>query len=51
STPSGRLSFRIQFAIYCNMPEDMKVKQRVGIDRALKEGKYKGGVKGRSWKK
>jgi len=28
------------------MPEDMKEKQKIGIDRAKKEGKYKGRKKG-----
>jgi DNA invertase Pin-like site-specific DNA recombinase len=45
-TPNGRLMFRIQLAVNCAMPEDMLEKQRIGIDRALKEGKFKGRKKG-----
>ena len=48
-TASGRLMFRMKMAVSCYMPEDMREKQRIGIERAKKEGKYKGGVKGRSW--
>jgi len=47
---SGRIMFRIKMAINCYMPEDMREKQKIGIERARKEGKYKGGKKGRSWK-
>ena len=43
---NGRLMFRIKFAINCQSVEDMKEKQRIGIDRALKEGKFKGRQKG-----
>ena len=50
SNASGRFTFRVRMAMCCYMPEDMKEKQRIGIDRAKKEGKYKGGKKGRSWK-
>jgi DNA invertase Pin-like site-specific DNA recombinase len=32
------------------MPEDMKEKQKIGIARAKKQGKYKGGKSGRHWK-
>lgn len=46
SNASGRMMFRIRMAVSCYMPEDMREKQRVGIDRAKKEGKYKYG-KGR----
>ena len=46
---SGRMMFRIKMAISCYMPEDMREKQKIGIDRAKAEGKYKGGQKGRSW--
>lgn len=49
STASGRLMFRMKMAVGCYMPEDMREKQRIGIDRAKKEGKYTGGKKGRSW--
>ena len=51
STSSGRLMFRIKMAVSCYMPEDMREKQRIGIERAKRQGKYKGGKKGRSWKK
>ena len=50
STASGRFMFRIRMAVCCYMPEDMREKQRIGIERAKKQGKYKGGKKGRSWK-
>ena len=43
---NGRLMFRIKFAVNCQMPEDMKEKQNIGIDRAKKQGKYKGRKKG-----
>jgi len=29
-------------AIHCFMPEDMREKQKVGIERARKQGKYLG---------
>ena len=51
STSSGRLMFRIKMAVQCYMPEDMFEKQIIGIARAKKQGKYKGGKKGRRWKK
>ncbi len=47
---SGRLMFRVKMAVSCFMPEDMFEKQVIGIERAKKEGKYKGGKKGRTWK-
>jgi len=43
---NGRLMFRIKMAINCQMPEDMREKQVVGIERAKSEGKYKGRPKG-----
>lgn len=43
STASGRLMFRVKFAMNCFMPEDMREKQVVGIERAKREGKYKYG--------
>lgn len=49
SIASGRLMFRIKMAIQCYMPEDMREKQRIGIERAKLEGKYKGGKPGRTW--
>ena len=51
SNASGRLMFRIKMAVQCYMPEDMFEKQIIGIERAKKQGKYKGGSKGRRWKK
>lgn len=51
SNASGRFMFRMKMVVCCYMPEDMKEKQRIGIDRAKRQGKYKGGKKGRSWKK
>lgn len=51
SNASGRMMFRIKMAVSCYMPEDMREKQIIGIQRAKKEGKYKGGSKGRKWKK
>jgi len=50
SSASGRMMFRIKMAVSCYMPEDMREKQKLGIERAKKEGKFKGGKKGRSWK-
>lgn len=49
SNASGRMMFRIKMAVQCYMPEDMREKQIIGIERAKAEGKYKGGKKGRSW--
>lgn len=43
STASGRLMFRMKMAVSCYMPEDMREKQVIGIERAKKEGKYKYG--------
>jgi len=50
SNASGRFMFRMKMVVCCYMPEDMKEKQRIGIDRAKRQGKYKGGKKGRTWK-
>jgi len=46
NTASGRLSFRIMMAISCHMPEAMKERQKIGIARAKKQGKYQGRKKG-----
>jgi len=43
SNASGRLMFRMKMAVSCYMPEDMREKQVIGIERAKKEGKYKYG--------
>jgi DNA invertase Pin-like site-specific DNA recombinase len=48
---NGRLMFRIKLAINCHMPEDMIEKQIIGIERAKKDGKYKGRKKGAIGKK
>jgi len=45
----GRFMFRLMMAQQCYMPEDMLEKQAIGIARAKKEGKFKGGTKGRRW--
>lgn len=45
----GRAWFRVCMVIACLMPEQMLEAQRIGIDRAKTEGKYKGGIKGRTW--
>ena len=42
SNANGRFMFRVRMAVCCFMPEDMREKQRIGIERAKKEGKYKG---------
>jgi DNA invertase Pin-like site-specific DNA recombinase len=46
----GRYMFRNRMAMCCWMPEDMREKSQVGIARAKKEGKYRGGKKGRKWR-
>lgn len=51
SNASGRMMFRIKMAVSSFMPEDMREKQIIGIQRAKAEGKYQGGKKGRSWSK
>ena len=43
---NGRFMFRVKLAMNCYMPEDMLEKQRIGIDRAKAEGKFKGRKKG-----
>lgn len=50
SNASGRFMFRVKMVMCCYMPEDMKEKQKIGIARAKKQGKYKGGKSGRHWK-
>lgn len=39
---NGRFMFRIKMAFCCFMPEDMREKQIIGIERAKRQGKYKG---------
>jgi len=46
SNASGRLMFRLKMAVSCYMPEDMREKQKIGIERARAEGKYQGRIKG-----
>ena len=43
SNANGRFMFRVKMAVNCLMPEDMIEKQRIGIERAKKEGLYKYG--------
>lgn len=43
TTATGRLMFRMKMAVSCYMPEDMREKQVIGIERAKREGKYKYG--------
>jgi putative DNA-invertase from lambdoid prophage Rac len=40
SNASGRAMFRVKMVFNCYMPEDMREKQIIGIERAKKEGKY-----------
>ena len=49
-TPYGRFMFRVKLAMNSFYVENMLEKIRIGIERAKKEGKYKGGKKGRRWK-
>jgi len=42
SNANGRFMFRVRMAVCCLMPEDMREKQIIGIERAKREGKYKG---------
>ncbi len=51
SNAMGRFLFRVFMAQACFMAEDMREKQKIGIATGQKAGKYKGGKKGRTWKK
>ena len=51
SNASGRMLFRVRMAVSCYMPEDMREKQKIGIERAKAEGKYKGRMLGAKDKK
>jgi site-specific DNA recombinase len=51
STPYGRFMFRVKLAMNSFYVENLVEKIRIGIQRAKKEGKYKGGKKGRKWKR
>jgi len=46
SNAAGRFNFRVLMALNCYMPEELVERQRLGIARAQKEGKYKGRPKG-----
>jgi DNA invertase Pin-like site-specific DNA recombinase len=46
SNASGRFTFRVRMAMCCYMPEDMIEKQKIGIERAKRQGKYTGRKKG-----
>lgn len=45
-SPNGRLMFRIKNALNAQYVEDLSIKRKIGIERAKKEGKYKGRKKG-----
>ena len=45
-TAVGRLMFRNMMTLACFEPEQMKERQKLGIARAKKEGKFKGRQKG-----
>lgn len=47
SNAQGRAMFRFSMVVNCLMPEAMREKQVIGIERAKKEGKFKGGKPGR----
>ena len=51
SNATGGMMFRIKMSVSTYMPEDMREKQLIGIERAKTEGKYLGGKKGRRWAK
>jgi len=42
SNAAGRFNFRVLMALNCYMPEDLVERQKVGIDRARRQGKYRG---------
>ena len=50
TTPYGRFMFRVKLAMNSFYVENLVDKIRIGIQRAKKEGKYRGGKKGRKWK-
>jgi len=51
TTPNGRFMFRIKSAMNNFYVENLLDKIKVGVDRARKEGKYKGRLKGSKNKK
>jgi DNA invertase Pin-like site-specific DNA recombinase len=50
-TPNGRLMYRIKIALNSHYVENLLKKQKIGIERAKKEGKFKGRPKGTKNKK
>jgi len=50
-TSDGRFMFRFLMMLAVKEVEVMKERQKIGIDRAKAEGKFKGGKKGRKWAK
>lgn len=50
NTPDGYFSFMLKCLLSEYELTQLKWRSRIGIERAKKEGKYKGGVKGRTWK-
>jgi site-specific DNA recombinase len=49
-TPYGRFMFRVKLAMNSFYVENLVEKIRIGVERAKKEGKYKGWKMGRRWK-
>lgn len=47
--PDDEFIFKLKCLLSEKEVADMKWRQRIGIERAKKEGKYQGGVEGRSW--
>jgi DNA invertase Pin-like site-specific DNA recombinase len=43
--------FRVKLAMNSFYVENLIEKIRISVERAKKEGKYKGGKKGRTWKR
>lgn len=50
-TPEGYFSFMLKCLLSEYELIQLDQRRRIGIERAKKEGKYKGGKKGRKWKK
>ena len=51
TTPYGRFMFRVKLAMNSFYVENLFEKIRIRVERAKKEGKYKDGKKGRTWKR
>tara|TARA_Y100000034_G_scaffold104223_1_gene130609 strand:+ start:11480 stop:11956 length:477 start_codon:yes stop_codon:yes gene_type:complete len=49
--PDGRFMFKLKCLLSEYELDNTRWRSRIGIERAKQEGKYKGGVKGRTWKK